>query len=152
MQRDVYFFSHLGGCPEEAWDGAGSTQQCPVVPPASVGTFPFSELDLLQAQCLAFLGILLPPASMGDEVAKTDFVVFKAPFLIVLKYSWGASPRGWSVWREGRDLALGVPWINETVSRSLGGHSSLALQPHWRFARRYFDRFCLVTVRHKPCV
>lgn len=93
-----------------------------------------------------------PRPTRGVRAARKDFVAFQAPFLIALKCSWAARPWGWSAWRGGRDSALVLPWINVSGSRFLGGHSSLPAQPHQRFARRCFFRFCLVTVRHKPCV
>lgn len=52
-----------------------------------MGAFPFSELDFLQNQCLAFLGILLAQ-QWGNGAARTGFVALKAPFLIALKSSW----------------------------------------------------------------
>lgn len=55
-----------------------------------------------------------PQPECGDEVARKDFVAFKAPFLMALKCSWGARPWGWSACREGRDSALGLPWVKAT--------------------------------------
>lgn len=103
----------------------GSTQPCPVVPPASVGAFPFSHsVNWIYSKLSAwpFWESCCPQPACGDEVARKDFVAFKAPFLMALKCSWGARPWGWSACREGRDSALGLPWVKVTGPAVVTAH------------------------------